>query len=554
MIPILYESTETAFMTNGLCRLRDMLTAEVTEERNAGFYLDFTYPVDGANFDQIRPGRIVTVTHDDTGAVEPFDIVSYSRAVDGVVSFHAVHISYRLSGMTAWASNINSLADGLTVFNNISGQPFTFSADFTSGVYIAAFDGVPRTVRQIMGGVEGSILDACGGEWEYKRFNVTLKKSRGADRGVMIRYGVNLVDYKEDADYSGTYNAVVPYWTGNDNGNEVIVRGSRVNYGQPTYAGRDIIAPLDLTEKFETKPTAAQLNTMAASVMTARRPTIPQNSITVDFIRLRDLPEFADVQSLLDCKLCDTVGVTFPLYGMAASFKIVKTVWDPLGERYTAMELGSLSTSLSEALGISQGGTFTETSGGSGVADVMMNGASIVDTDGIAMVTDAAGNMTLDGSLYFGNARTIYMKDTGGTYRAVVSESTSNNTVIGYGGYDASQGGTNIYGNTVRVYSRNEIQFNQPLAGLVKLTEYQFSTPAMNAHTYESTVSATLPAQTGYIPVGIVGWRVGNYHVNAFTLRLNGRTIYGGFSNPYNSNVAASTCTVNILWLKATEA
>lgn len=363
MIPILYECTETAFMTNGLCRLRDMLTAEVTEERNAGYYLDFTYPVDGANFDQIRPGRIVAVTHDDTGAVEPFDIVSYSRAVDGVVTFHAVHISYRLSGMTAWASNIYSLADGLAVFNNISGQPFTFSADFTSGVYIAAFDGVPRTVRQIMGGIEGSILDACGGEWEYNRFNVTLKKNRGTDRGVMIRYGVNLVDYKEDADYSGTYNAVVPYWTGNDNGNEVIVRGSRVNYGQPTYAGRDIIAPLDLTEKFETKPTAAQLNAMAASVMTAKRPTIPQNSISVDFIRLRDLPEFADVQSLLDCKLCDTVGVTFPLYGMSASFKIVKTVWDPLAERYTAMELGSLATSLSEALGISQGGTFTETSG-----------------------------------------------------------------------------------------------------------------------------------------------------------------------------------------------
>lgn len=187
------------------------------------------------------------------------------------------------------------------------------------------------------------------------------------------------------------------------------------------------------------------------------------------------------------------------------------------------------------------------------VNDVRMNGASVV-ASGVANVTDTAGNMTLNGALYFGNAKNIYFKDTGGTYRAVVAMSNSNNTVLGYGGYDASQGGTNIYGNTVRLYSRNAIQFDQPLAGLVKLTEYQFSTPAMNAHTYESTTSATLPAQTGYIPVGIVGWRVGNYHVNAFNLRLNGRTIYGGFSNPYNSNVAASTCTVNVLWLKATEA
>ena len=247
--------------------------------------------------------------------------------------------------------------------------------------------------------------------------------------------------------------------------------------------------------------------------------------------------------------------MAFPRYNMTGAFKIVKTEYDVLEERYTAMELGTLSTTLAEALGISSGGGLVSSGGSSGgVADVMMNGASIVDTDGIAMVTDAAGNLELNGALTLQNAKNILAKDTGNTERAILSMSGNNNTVLGYGGYDASQGGTSIYGNTVRLYSRNEIVFNQPLAGLVKLTEYQFSTPAMNAHTYVSSTSATLPAQTGYIPIGIVGWRVGNYHVNAFNLRLNGRTIYGGFSNPYDSNVGASTCTVNVLWLKATEA
>lgn len=557
MIPILYENNETAFTSNGLGRLRDTISAVVTEERNGVYTLDFEYPITGAHFDEITIGRVVAVTHDETGGVEPFDIVGYERPIGGVVTFHAVHISYRLSGMTTWAKNINSLSAALSVFNNISGNPFTFSADFTSTAYMAAFDGVPRTVRQLMGGVEGSILDAYGGEWEFTGYNAVLHRSRGETKDITIRYGVNMAKYDETADAGEIYNACVPFWTGQDeNGAAVVVRGSRVDSGQMLPGGRSVIAPLDLTEKFESKPTATQLNNMAASVMRARSPWLPAQNIKVDFIRLQDMAGFEQFANLLDCALCDSVTVVFPRYNMAGQYKIVKTTWDVLKGRYTEMELGQLATTLSEALGISQGGTFTETSGGGGggVSDVMMNGASIVDTDGIAQVTDAAGNMTINGSLYMGNAKTIYMKDTGGTYRAVVSESTSNNTVIGYGGYDASQGGTNIYGNTVRVYSRNEIQFNQPLAGLVKLTEYQFSTPAMNAHTYESTVSATLPAQTGYIPVGIVGWRVGNYHVNAFTLRLNGRTIYGGFSNPYNSNVAASTCTVNILWLKATEA
>ena len=43
----------------------------------------------------------------------------------------------------------------------------------------------------------------------------------------------------------------------------------------------------------------------------------------------------------------------FPDYGTSGQFKIVKTVWDVLMDRYTEMELGTLSTSLSEALGIS---------------------------------------------------------------------------------------------------------------------------------------------------------------------------------------------------------
>lgn len=554
MIPIIYESTETAFTTNGLGRLRDCISAVCVEERNGVYQTDIEYPVGGANYDLIQIGRIIGVTHDETGVVEPFDIVSMERPINGVVTVHCVHISYRLTGITTWAKNINSLAAALDVFNNISGNPFTFSADFTSGAYMAAFDGVPRTVRQLMGGVEGSILDAYGGEWEFTRYNAILHKSRGQMRDFAIRYGVNMLDYDESIDYEGAYNSCVPYWTGTDDkGANVVVRGSRVDSGQLLPNGRRVVVPLDLSEKFEEKPTAAQLQTMAASVMNARRPYLPSQNIKVDFIRLQDFAGYEDFAALLQCNLCDTINVVFPAYETQAPFKIVKTTWDILDGKYTEMELGQLSTTLSEALGITGGGTFTETAGGT-ITDVMMNGASVVDSDGIAMVTDAAGNMTIDGSLYFGNEKNIYFKDTGGTYRAVLAMSNANNTVLGYGGYYASQGSTNIYGNNVRIFSRNAIQFDQPLAELVRMTEYQFGTPAMNAHTYESTTSATLPAQTGYIPVGIVGWRVGNYHVNAFNLRLNGRTIYGGFSNPYNSNVAASTCTVNVLWLKATEA
>ena len=65
-IPILYEKNETAFVSNGICRLYDAISVSVSEERNGLYECDFQYPVSGANFNQIQCGRIIYTTHDDT--------------------------------------------------------------------------------------------------------------------------------------------------------------------------------------------------------------------------------------------------------------------------------------------------------------------------------------------------------------------------------------------------------------------------------------------------------------------------------------------------------
>jgi phage minor structural protein len=353
MIPILYESTETAFASNGLGRLRDCISCKVTEERNGIFECDFEYPVDGANYDMIQCGRIIGVTHDETGDVEPFDIVSYSKPISGVVSFHAVHISYRQRGIVARGTNINSLADAFAVLTSSAqpSNPFTYSADFTSTAYASSFDGTPRSVRQFLGGIEGSILDAYGGEYEFDRFRVILHQSRGQLRDFVIRYGVNLLDYKDDTDYSETYTSCVPYWRGNDNGQDVTVVGSRVDLGGTAYNGQNVCAALDLSDKFQDKPTASQLESFALSLMQSKQTNLPAQNIAVDFVRLQDMG-YEGLDTLLQCNLCDSIKVEFPRYGMSGTYKIVKTVWDVLADKYDSMELGQLSTTLAEALGI----------------------------------------------------------------------------------------------------------------------------------------------------------------------------------------------------------
>lgn len=350
MIPILYEKTETLFASNGLGRLRDMISAVVTEERNGVYELDFEYPMSAEDFSQIQIGRIVGVTHDDTDDIQPFDIVSYSRPIDGVVTFHCVHISYRQSYMTITGSNINSLADAFTMLGTAEpDNPFTYWTDKDSTGFMASADGTPRTVRQMLGGVEGSILDAYGGEYEWDKFLVKLHSSRGQLRNFSIRYGVNMLDYKEDFDSQGTYSSCVPYWTDG----ETKVVGDRQDSPTATITGRGECVPMDVSDKFEAQPTKAEVEAMGLSMLTSKNTALPTQNIHVEFVRLQDLG-YEDLSSLMQCKLCDTIKVVFPDYNATGQFKIVKTVWNVLTDRFDSMELGDLSTTLSEALGIEQ--------------------------------------------------------------------------------------------------------------------------------------------------------------------------------------------------------
>lgn len=349
MIPIIYERNERQFMTNGLGRIPDAASIEVVEERNGIYEATIVYPVTGRNFDLIQPGRVVLLTHDESGDAQPFDIVSYERPIEGNVTFHATHVSYRLRWHTVYMENINSLTAAIAALNNEPYSGFDFSADFTSNAYMGASDGIPRSIRQMLGGMEGSILDTYGGEYQWDKWDVNLMKRRGVDRDFMIRYGVNLAEYNEDTDFSSTYNAAEGVWANQDG---VVVRGRRVKTGETLFNGREQTAVIDVSDRFDSEPSQDEVDAMVGSILRANQPHVPARTISVNFVRLQDTEEYAQFESLFQCNLCDTIGVIFPRYGMSGTYKIVKTTWDVIAERYVEMELGTLSTSLSEALGI----------------------------------------------------------------------------------------------------------------------------------------------------------------------------------------------------------
>ena len=363
MIPILYDTNETAFESNGLGRLRDCIECKVTEERNGVYEAEFQYPVTGANFDRIKIGRIIGVTHNESGDIQPFDIVSYEKPINGIVTFHCTHISYRQSYMTVTGSNINSLADAFTLLGNAEPtNPFTYQTDKTSSAYMSGADGKPKSVRSLLGGTEGSILDTYGGEYEWDKFKVILHDSRGETRPFSIRYGVNMLEYNEDFDTQGSYSSCIPFWS---NGTETVV-GDRQFATGVTIANRGECVPLDVSDKFESKPSKADVEAMGLSIMNGRSVYNPTQTLHVEFARLQDVPDYENFRRLYECNLCDTINVVFPDYKSTGQFKIVKTVWDVLKDRYDSMELGDLSISLSQALGINNSSSYSGSGGGGG--------------------------------------------------------------------------------------------------------------------------------------------------------------------------------------------
>lgn len=352
MIPILFSETETTFNTNGIGRLYECISVKVYEERNGIYECDFEYPITGLHYQDIKIGRIIGVTHNLSGDIQPFDIVSYTKPINGVVSFHCVHISYRQNYMTLTCTGIQNLESALLKLPEA--QPsnrFNYWTDKSSSGFLGASDGLPHTVRQILGGMQGSILDAYGGEYEWDKWNVNLYSSRGQLRDFSIRYGVNMLDYEEEYSMQGTYSSCIPFWT--DGTTKVV--GNRIESNGVTITQRGECVPLDLSDKFQEAPTQQELEAMAFNYMNRNDAFVPVQNIRVEFARIQDFDEYTGYQNLLDCNLCDTINVFFPDLSSSAQFKIVKTVWDVLRDRYESMELGDLSVTLSEALGVTQG-------------------------------------------------------------------------------------------------------------------------------------------------------------------------------------------------------
>lgn len=344
MIPILFDSSETAFTSNGIGRLVDCISCTVTEERNGIYEVELQYPVTGKWYQRmIATGGIIGVIHDDNHDIQPFDIYKSEAPIEGVVTFYAHHISYRLNNIILQPFTAASASAAIAAIstNSVNTNPFTFSTDKSVSATFKLEH--PASVRSVLLGEEGSFLDVFGtAEYKFDKFNVQMLLHRGTDTGVTVRYGKNMTGIDQTIDESDTYNAIAPYWT---DGTDYVYASPVIV--QPTTP----VTPLkpvamDLSSEFSEKPTAAQLTAAAQTYLNTNVPWYGIKNIKADFIAMWQSLEYEDVAAIQRVGLCDTVSVYYTEMGIAAEKeKVVKVVYDVLAERFTEMELGTASSS-----------------------------------------------------------------------------------------------------------------------------------------------------------------------------------------------------------------
>ena len=354
MRPILYSADETKFTSMGYGRLTECTSCYCEEERNGIFEVTFRYPTSGQLYKYISEGCYIKVKANDKQDLQIFKIYGSSKEINGEQEFYCEHISYRLNRIPLIGADIKSKT-AKEAMNQLKSESliqndFIFESDIDSSLNSTI--KVPVSVRKALGGVEGSILDTWGGEFEWDNMTVKLWKQRGESKDLPIKYGLNLQKLNRKKSIDVVYTSVLPYVTYTDDDNvehKITLSEKYLTYEEITTQELSIYVK-DFSDQFsegESK-TEDALRTKCKQWMKTNKLYMPSISLSVEIVKLEQTEEYKDLLKLQSVNLCDYVPVVFEDLGVSEKIQVIKIKYDCLNERNDTIELGDKVSTLNE--------------------------------------------------------------------------------------------------------------------------------------------------------------------------------------------------------------
>lgn len=349
MTPVLYSASEQDFTSLGLGVLNDALSCKVDTVLNGVFELEMQYPVTGKRYSDLKVSNIIKATSQHNGIAQLFDIHSITKPLNGVVTVYASHVSNRKQFIPIMPCSASNIADAFIAIKGHSAEdnPFTFWTDKTTSASFKLTS--PASLGQVLGGMEGSILDVYRGEYEFDNWTIKFWNHRGQDNGVSLRYGKNITSIEQEESISNTITGVCPFWADADGNTVVIPEAVVESSSADNFPFRRTVVK-DFSNVFDEIPTVEQLRNYTQTYISVNNIGVPSVSIDVSYENLADYEEYKNVALFEQVRLGDTVHVYFEPLDIEAEARVVETVYNVLIDKYEKVHVGSVKTSLSNVI------------------------------------------------------------------------------------------------------------------------------------------------------------------------------------------------------------
>ena len=368
MRPILFNKNEQSFDTYGLGEL-NVTKGTVTRERNGNYTLYAEIPVNDPMVSILEKEMKLKADAGLRTKNQTFEISRIVKDSSNIVKIYGQHISHKLEYMalrnaTAFAGSAYS-ALGIWKGALIGDLRFDVWSDIQT-VGKGVFDiSKMANARQALGGVEGSILDIYGGEYEFDNTTVRLHKQLGRTAPTVLEYGRNILSAESDETIENSYTSVLPFATYTPDKPEGDTSDSQPDPVTVTlpedyvdskykalYAHRRIKV-VDFSSEFKSDskskdiPTADKLRKLATDYMERNAIGKPKINTKIEYVDLAKTLDYADRGWIEVVELCDIVPVYYPQIGLTdETLKITTITYDFVNERNESVEFGDIGTNV----------------------------------------------------------------------------------------------------------------------------------------------------------------------------------------------------------------
>lgn len=397
MKPILFNKNEQQFDTYGLGEI-DVTTGNVTRERNGLYTFYAEYPANGPLASVLEKEMKIKADAGLRTKNQTFEISRIVKDSSGVLKIYGSHIKHKLEYMAVRhginLSGTASVALAIWANNLIGDYRFSTWSDIdTTGSTTFTADKMTNA-HLALGGVEGSILDVWGGEYEFDNLTVRLHKQLGRRAPTVLEYGRNIISAESDESIEESYTSVYPFatYTPDSQGSDstpapvtVTIPGDYVDSKYISMYANRRIKVVDFSSEFKEKeiPTPDKLRAMTLKFMEHNKIGAPKINTKIEYVDLASTLDYQDNKIIEELEFCDIVPVHYPSIGITEDdAKVTKIVYDFVNERNESVEFGIIGESIRSAM----------TGGLSGRMDSLENRQKAIESGLPDYLLNASGN------------------------------------------------------------------------------------------------------------------------------------------------------------------